>query len=73
MHPKYPCAHRIVSASNGAGDGAQLGIQISDFIREVQDARVYDGVHYRNSTEVGTAMRKKIDEMAPAKYLRLLK
>ena len=27
-------------------------------------ARIYDGVHYRNSTEVGTAMGKKIGELA---------
>ena len=27
-------------------------------------ARIYDGVHYRNSTEVGSAMGKKIGELA---------
>ena len=30
--------------------------RIEDFVQEVADARIYDGVHYRNSTEVGTAM-----------------
>jgi hypothetical protein len=36
----------------------------------VTQARIYDGVHYRTSTEVGTAMGKQIGELAAAKYLR---
>ncbi len=43
---------------------------IDDFVQEVANARIYDGVHYRNSTEVGTAMGKQIGELAAAKYLR---
>ena len=27
-------------------------------------ARIYDGVHYRNSTEVGSAMGQKVGELA---------
>jgi hypothetical protein len=42
----------------------------SDFIKEVENARVYDGVHYRNSTEVGSARGTKIGELAVLKYLR---
>src|SRR5258706_15669331 len=33
-------------------------------------ARIYDGVHYRNSTEVGTAMGVKTGEFAAAKYFK---
>jgi hypothetical protein len=33
-------------------------------------ARIYDGVHYRNSTEVGNAMGQKIGEFAANKYLK---
>jgi hypothetical protein len=40
-----------------------------DFIHEVALARIYDGVHYRNSTEVGTAMGIKIGELAAARFL----
>jgi hypothetical protein len=40
------------------------------FKQEVANARIYDGVHFRNSTEVGTAMGKKIGELAAAKSLR---
>ena len=47
--------------------------QIGDFVQEVANARIYDGVHYRTSTEVGTAMGKQIGELAAAKYLRPLK
>jgi len=33
---------------------------IEAFMHEVANARIYDGVHYRTSTEVGTAMGQKI-------------
>ena len=85
MHPEYPCAHCIVSASLGAVLEAELagrpspklsstsytagGVErtwssVDEFVREVAVARIYDGVHYRNSTEVGTAMGKKLGELA---------
>jgi len=41
---------------------------IDDFIREVSEARICDGVHYRNSTEVGTAMGKSVGELAYSKF-----
>jgi hypothetical protein len=44
--------------------------KIEDFTREVANARIYDGVHYRNSTEVGSAMGKQVGELAAAKFLR---
>jgi hypothetical protein len=43
---------------------------IDDFVAEVANARIYDGVHYRNSTEVGAAMGKKIGALAAANALR---
>ncbi len=85
MHPEYPCAHCIVSASLGAVLQAELGNgpaptlssasstaggavrtwkSVADFVQEVAVARIYDGVHYRNSTEVGSAMGKQIGELA---------
>ena len=33
-------------------------------------ARIYDGVHYRTSGEVGNALGTKVGEMAAAKLLR---
>jgi PAP2 superfamily len=91
MHPEYPCAHCIVSATVGTVLQAEIGagpmptltttsvtakgaarswMTIDDFMQEVALARIYDGVHYRNSTEVGTAMGKQVGELAAAKYLR---
>jgi hypothetical protein len=85
MHPEYPCAHCIVSASLGAVLAAEIGAgpapklssasstaqgairtwaTVDDFTQEVALARIYDGVHYRNSTVIGAAMGKKIGELA---------
>jgi hypothetical protein len=84
MHPEYPCAHCIVSASLGAVLQAEIGPgpapklsstsstaggavrtwnTVGDFVQEVAVARIYDGVHYRNSTEIGTAMGQKVGEL----------
>ena len=41
---------------------------VDDFVREVGNARVYDGMHYRTSTEVGTAMGRQIGELAMKRY-----
>jgi hypothetical protein len=43
--------------------------RIDDFVREVSNARVYEGVHYRFSTEVGMAMGQQVGEAAVAKHL----
>jgi hypothetical protein len=43
---------------------------VDDFVVEVANARIYDGVHYRNSAEVGAAMGKKIGALTAAKALR---
>ncbi len=43
---------------------------IDDFVVEVANARIYDGVHYRNSTEVGTAMGRQIGALTAANALR---
>jgi hypothetical protein len=85
MHPEYPCAHCIISASLGVVLQAEIGAgpapklssssstaggavrtwnTVGDFTQEVALARIYDGVHYRNSTEVGTAMGQKVGELA---------
>jgi hypothetical protein len=40
-----------------------------DFMQEVADARVYDGVHYRFSSDTGLAMGRRIGELAAARLL----
>jgi hypothetical protein len=44
-------------------------IRIDDFVNEVSVARIYEGVHYRFSTEVGSAMGRQIGEAVAAKHL----
>ena len=55
---------KLSSVSSTAGGAVRTWASVDDFVREVAVARIYDGVHYRNSTEVGTAMGKKIGELA---------
>jgi hypothetical protein len=43
--------------------------RIDDFVREVSNARIYEGVHYRFSTDVGMAMGQQIGEAAVARHL----
>jgi hypothetical protein len=47
--------------------------KLSDYVAEVIDARVYDGVHFRTSGQVGAAMGRKIGEYALETYFKPLK
>ena len=47
--------------------------RLADMVDEAANARVWAGVHYRNSTVVGSAMGRKIGEYAWQKVLRPLK
>ncbi len=60
----------LMTTSYTAQGAARSWMKIDDFMQEVALARIYDGVHYRTSTEVGTAMGRQIGELAVAKYLR---
>jgi hypothetical protein len=60
---------KLSTASPAAPGAVRSWSQVDDLVREVANARIYEGVHYRNSTEVGMAMGKKIGELAAAKYL----
>jgi hypothetical protein len=91
MHPEYPCAHCIVSATVGTILEADIGDSpipdltttsylvagsrrnwktAEEFIKEVSEARICDGVHYRTSTEVGTAMGRKVGGLAVQRFFR---
>ncbi len=43
---------------------------LSDYVAEVVNARVYDGVHYRTSGEAGAAMGRKIGQYTVENYLK---
>jgi hypothetical protein len=46
--------------------------RISDYVQEVDNARVWGGVHYRNSTHVGERMGRRIGALALQNFLRPL-
>ena len=46
---------------------------IKEWTEEISLARIYGGIHYRNSTVVGREMGKKIGERAVQQYLNQLK
>lgn len=58
----------LSTTSYTAGGVTRRWKSVEDFMQEVDDARIYDGVHYRNSTEVGTAMGRQIGELAVKKH-----
>ncbi len=61
----------LTTTSPTAKNAARSWKKVDDFVQEVSLARIYDGVHYRNSTQVGTAMGKQIGALAVAKFLRV--
>jgi PAP2 superfamily protein len=44
--------------------------KLSDYVTEVVNARIYDGVHYRTSGEAGAAMGRKIGQYTVQNYLK---
>jgi hypothetical protein len=63
----------LATSSSTAKNAKRTWTNIDDFILEVSNGRIYDGVHFRNSTEVGTAMGREIGKLAVAKYLGPIK
>jgi PAP2 superfamily len=60
----------LTTTSPTAIGGARSWTSIDDFVAEVSAARIYDGVHYRNSAEVGAAMGRQIGALAAERLLR---
>jgi hypothetical protein len=58
----------LTTNSVTAKNAARSWSSADDFVKEVAEARIYDGVHYRNSTEVGVDMGRRIGGLAAAKY-----
>ncbi len=59
----------LTTTSPTAKGAARSWKTLADFTAEVSAARIYDGVHYRNSTVVGTAIGTQVGELAVARYL----
>ncbi|HYY24974.1 MAG TPA: vanadium-dependent haloperoxidase, partial [Candidatus Udaeobacter sp.] len=44
--------------------------RINDYVEEIGHARIWGGIHYRNSVQVGQAMGRRIGELALTRYLK---
>jgi hypothetical protein len=60
----------LTTTSPAVNGAVRTWRSVADFVQEASLARIYDGVHYRTSTEVGTAMGQKVGALAVAKFLR---
>ncbi|SDW27379.1 hypothetical protein SAMN05216333_1028 [Nitrosomonas oligotropha] len=58
----------LTTTSKAAGGVARSWTKLDDFMQEVASARIYDGVHYRNSGKVGSEMGKQIAQLSVKKY-----
>jgi hypothetical protein len=63
-------AHSLTMTSATAPGVTHKWATIAEYAEEVSLARIYGGLHYRNSTMVGKAMGKKIGELAVQNYLK---
>ncbi len=61
----------LATTSPTADNSKRTWMKMEDFMQEVANGRIYDGVHFRTSTEVGTAMGRQIGKLAAEKYLQL--
>ncbi len=59
----------LTTTSYTVNGGARQWKSTEDFIQEVAVARIYDGVHYRNSAEVGIAMGRQIGALAAMMHI----
>ena len=58
----------VLSTSSPTAKGAtRRWTSVDDFVREVSDARVWGGIHFRSATRAGEAMGRRIGELAAAR------
>jgi hypothetical protein len=58
----------LSSTSNTLRGVTRHWTRTEDVVQEVSNARIYDGVHYRNSAEVGTRMGEQVGALVAAAY-----
>jgi len=61
----------LTTTSPTAKGAARRWTNLDDFTREVGEARIYEGIHYRTSTDAGSAMGKQIGELTVEKFLQM--
>ncbi len=54
----------LATSSPTAKGATRRWASLDDFVREVSDARIYGGIHFRTATEVGVEMGRRIGELA---------
>ncbi|TAJ36778.1 MAG: phosphatase PAP2 family protein [Reyranella sp.] len=54
----------LATTSPTAKGATRRWASLDDFVREVSDARIYGGIHFRTATEVGVEMGRRIGELA---------
>jgi hypothetical protein len=58
----------LSTTSPSANGATRRWSRIEDFVAEVGNARIYEGIHFRNSTEIGLAMGRQIGQLAAARH-----
>ena len=58
----------LMSNSNTAPGMTRQWTRTEDVVKEVSEARILDGVHFRNSTEVGNLMGAQVGALVAAAY-----
>jgi hypothetical protein len=56
------------TTSSAVNNAARQWIDLEAFVKEVADARVYDGVHYRFSTEAGMTLGRQVGRLAADRF-----
>jgi hypothetical protein len=60
----------VLATSSPTAKGAtRHWTNVDDFVREVSDARIYAGIHYRAATDAGAAMGKSIGELGASRQM----
>jgi hypothetical protein len=63
-------APKLSSSSPTADGKVHEWTSVGDFMEEVKVARIYDGVHYRNSSNVGNELGMKVGTLVTQKFAR---
>lgn len=59
----------VLATSSPTAKGAtRRWASVDDFVREVSDARIWGGIHFRSATQAGEAMGRAIGELAAQRF-----
>lgn len=61
----------LMTTSPSAKGAARRWTNLDEFMREVGDARIYSGIHYRTSIDAGVTMGKQIGALTMEKFLQI--